>query len=496
MAVCLLMRLPAELHLNIIDKLELQDTIVLARTNQYFRSIIPTPTHGDLMKAEADNWAKDHGLYACSGCVNLRRFEDFADDMKKGKRSRGGAEATERLCLRCGVARGVYTHGVPIKIYGRAHVLCQLCGRFTDRTTRHPVCEACLPSVGGPPAHADELFPVYEHVSARTARVYCGRTPTYELYGVLVMAPAKDEREPPALFSAPVDGSPQRPKNLLQRLTSGLSTLLPNKASRRSSASNSDRPKTAPFPYHKHKHILRLRRHPPNHELMITPHISIPKLSDADSTRPYDSSTYHSSTSNEGEHSRIRDLSPFFKRASASSASDRPCNHCHSRIPSSNLASPLRCSSRRDSCSSDICSDLPSVDEASLFIEDIPCIVPYELAARRIGNPPRKSSLPTGLRPSYSTSHLSPTAALDSHSTRDSRPVSPRLHHLHGLPHAHSHPYVRESEVDAHIAALEAGSLSPLLQAVDEEGPAIPNSNKPCRDFSRTVYYGTTPASA
>lgn len=184
MAIGLFMRLPVELHLSIIDKLELQDTILLARTNQYFRSIIPTPTHGDLLKAEADTWARDRGLYACSGCVNLRRFEEFADDMKKGKRSRGGTKATERLCLQCGVARCLYTHGVSIKIYGRSHVLCQLCGRFTDRTARHAVCEACLPGVEWPPAHAVEHSSVREHVSPRTARIYCGRTPTDELFGI------------------------------------------------------------------------------------------------------------------------------------------------------------------------------------------------------------------------------------------------------------------------------------------------------------------------
>jgi hypothetical protein len=177
MAICLLMRLPAEMHLNIIDKLELQDTIVLARTNRYFRSIIPTPTHEELLKAEADDWARNHGLYACSGCVNLRRFEEFADDMKKGKRSRGGVEATERLCLQCGVARGLYTHG-------KDHVLCQLCTTFTDRTARHAVCESCLPGAKWPRANAVEHSSIREYVSARTARLYCGRTPTDELYGI------------------------------------------------------------------------------------------------------------------------------------------------------------------------------------------------------------------------------------------------------------------------------------------------------------------------
>lgn len=177
------MRLPAELHLGIIDKLELHDTIILACTNRYFRTMIPAPTLEDILKAEVDTWARDRRLYACSGCVSLRRFEDYADDMKKGKRSRGGAEAKDRLCLQCGVARGLYTHGVSINIYGRRHVLCQLCGMFTDRTTRHTVCKACLPGVDWSEARTSEYPFPREHVSARVARIYYDRTPTDEIYG-------------------------------------------------------------------------------------------------------------------------------------------------------------------------------------------------------------------------------------------------------------------------------------------------------------------------
>lgn len=184
MSASLLVRLPAELHLNIVDKLELQDTIVLARTNRYFRSIIPTPSHKDILKAEANTWATDRGLYACSGCVTLRCFEDFADDMRKGKRSRAGTEADKRLCLQCGVARGLYSHGVSIKIYGRDHVLCQLCVMYTDRTARPAVCKACLPGIERSTAHAAERYSLREHVSDRTARVYHGRTYTDELCGV------------------------------------------------------------------------------------------------------------------------------------------------------------------------------------------------------------------------------------------------------------------------------------------------------------------------
>lgn len=330
-------------------------------------------------------------------------------------------------------------------------------------------------------------------------------------HDLLVMAPVKDKRGP--ADSAPEDPGPQRPKTLFKCLSSGLSTILPNISSRRRSLTtrSSDRPKTAPPPSHKHKHRSnRTQRHLPNEEFMVIPQINIPRLSDADSICPYDASTYHSFPIIEDERCSFCGMRPLRRRTPASSASNRPCDHCRSHSPFSHLASPFRRPKRRESSSRATLSDLPTLDEISPLIEDIPRIVPYDMAARRIGNPSRKSLLPVGLRPSYGTSHLSPAHARIPHphhdhhshaiprhssSSGDSRPISPRLHHIHGLPHAHSHPYVRESEVDAHIAALEAGSPSPLLQVVNE-GTSDPGPNQPYRDFSRTVFYGITPASA
>lgn len=326
------------------------------------------------------------------------------------------------------------------------------------------------------------------------------------------MAPVKDKRGP--ADSAPEDPGPQRPKTLFKRLSSGLSTILPNISSRRRSLTtrSSDRPMTAPSPSHKHKHRSnRTQRHLPNEEFMVIPQINIPRLSDADSICSYDASTYHSFPSIEDERCSFCGMRSLPRKISASLASNRPCDHYRSHSPFSHLGSPFRHPKRQESSSRATSSDLPVLDEISPLIEEIPRIVPYEIAARRIGNPPRRSSLPAGLRPSYGTSHLSPAHASiphthhDHHSratlrhsssaSGDSRPISPRLHHIHGLPHAHSHPYVRESEIDAHIAALEAGSPSPLLQVVNE-GSSVPEPSQSYRDFSRTVFYGTTPASA
>src|SRR5437764_3150 len=71
------------------------------------------------------------------------------------------------------------------------------------------------------------------------------------------------------------------------------------------------------------------------------------------------------------------------------------------------------------------------------------------------------------------------------------RPVSPKLHHIHGLPAAKKYPYVHKREVEAHLAALHAGSPSPLRRSTDEATPSVvlPGSSY---DYSETVFYGTS----
>ncbi|KAF1921466.1 hypothetical protein BDU57DRAFT_438338 [Ampelomyces quisqualis] len=187
MPVSPLRRLPVELHLGIISKLELWDTANLACVNRYFRSIIAPPSHADYLAAEVDVWAQNRGLYACSNCASFCRFQDFADDMKKGKHIRGGAEAGVRLCLRCGVTRGLYVRGATVVIYGKPHVLCRFCESFTDRQTYQAVCTKCCPrtppsSTSSSPYMMDYTY-TNERASSRSARVYYDRTHTDEFYG-------------------------------------------------------------------------------------------------------------------------------------------------------------------------------------------------------------------------------------------------------------------------------------------------------------------------
>lgn len=133
MASTPLLRLPVEMLRNVTDYLEIQDQARLSMTNRYLRFTLPTPTHSDFVRAEANEWAVSKQLYTCKGCVCFRGLQKFADDMRKGARARSASDAQSRFCLECGVERGWYTEGTIIAIYGKAAVLGRICSDLTDR---------------------------------------------------------------------------------------------------------------------------------------------------------------------------------------------------------------------------------------------------------------------------------------------------------------------------------------------------------------------------
>ncbi|KAF1994922.1 hypothetical protein P154DRAFT_539195 [Amniculicola lignicola CBS 123094] len=80
--------------------------------------------------------------------------------------------------------------------------------------------------------------------------------------------------------------------------------------------------------------------------------------------------------------------------------------------------------------------------------------------------------------------------------TSPTRPRSPKLHHIHGLPHSHDYPYVHRSEVALHLEALRARSPSPLIfdarVYVGGEGNQLRAAsllNVSGQDYSDTVFH-------
>lgn len=141
-----LLRLPVELHQEIISSLELQDRARLALTNRYFAATVQPPSRQEFLVAETLPWAISKELYACKGCVRFRHLLTFSDDMRKGKRGRHGVNAHTRFCVKCGVDRQWYSLGSEITIMGQPHICCKVCRHVTDRIGSKGGCSDCLPS--------------------------------------------------------------------------------------------------------------------------------------------------------------------------------------------------------------------------------------------------------------------------------------------------------------------------------------------------------------
>lgn len=140
MASAPLLQLPVEMLRNVTDRLDLQERVRLSMTNRYLYFTLGVPTHSDLLAAEACDFATSKQLYACKGCVRFRYLSQFADDMRKGARTRSGPDAQSRFCLECGVERGWYSEGAMIAIYGKPAVLGRLCSSVTDHCGSKASC--------------------------------------------------------------------------------------------------------------------------------------------------------------------------------------------------------------------------------------------------------------------------------------------------------------------------------------------------------------------
>jgi hypothetical protein len=184
MALPYLLRLPVELHLGVIEKLELPDQVNLASTNHYFRFIVKPPTHNDYLLAEKSDWATKRYLFACKHCTRIRAYTEFADEMRKGRHARGGVAAQNRLCLECGIVTDLYAAGATVAVYGRIIVCCRGCKRFPQHASRETPCNKCSSALTRAPASAARRQHDREHRTSRSSRVFIDSNPDDEFYGV------------------------------------------------------------------------------------------------------------------------------------------------------------------------------------------------------------------------------------------------------------------------------------------------------------------------
>ena len=105
-----LIAMPQKLILQIIDYAGPCGRLALRCTNRFLRNVIRPPSQNELLAAETEDFAVAGELYACNGCLRLRRewkfdrrmiwkcadpweYEIFDDGMK-----RAGERAHERFC--------------------------------------------------------------------------------------------------------------------------------------------------------------------------------------------------------------------------------------------------------------------------------------------------------------------------------------------------------------------------------------------------------------
>lgn len=215
---------------------------------------------------------------------------------------------------------------------------------------------------------------------------------------------------------------------------------------------------------------------------------------------PYDRTNYHSFSSIE------RSRCTFCGMRSSRPSSNEPCKDCRSKSPFSHIKMGFLQKSIPDGIKDVGYSNPEFFLGSSTSSHEGPRIVPPEIAAKRISNPPRRAALPVP-RPDAINNILNPPSARsafrppghDSISSsgsalNDVRTTSPKLHYLHGLPDSKAYPYVHKKEVKDHLAAIDAGVSSHLAEfafTVNQQ-----KERNRYTDFSETVFYGNSPSPA
>lgn len=218
--------------------------------------------------------------------------------------------------------------------------------------------------------------------------------------------------------------------------------------------------------------------------------LQVPSLSESSQPCPYDASEYHSFPSME------RGRCDFCGMRPPKSPSSEPCNECRSQSALSHMKAAFR---RKPGLRVKEATEYrsPSYTQHSPSSEECPRIVPPEIAAKRIGNPPRRAALPVprpgAINPalqqrSATRSVDSPWRSKSALERNEVRPISPKLHYHRYLRNSKDYPYVRESEVSQHLDVIRAGAPSPLVDFA--RAARRKKTLDPITDFSETVFYG------
>ncbi|KAH8639439.1 hypothetical protein IG631_07209 [Alternaria alternata] len=230
--------------------------------------------------------------------------------------------------------------------------------------------------------------------------------------------------------------------------------------------------------------------------------IQVPSLSEPNQHCPYNPSNYRSFSNVE------RSCCSFCGMRPPKPSSSVSCDESRSESALSHMRPAL--GKRTDlTARREVTIQNASLPQHSSSSEEGPRLVPREIAAKRIGNPPRKAALPIRRSGAVNDSLTPPSDQRSSHSLEnrttaarvnvprrrksaleqnDVRPISPRLHYHHGLPNSKDYPYVLKSEVSQHLDAIRASKPSPLIDFAC--AARLKKASDRMTDFSETVFYG------
>jgi hypothetical protein len=311
--------------------------------------------------------------------------------------------------------------------------------------------------------------------------------------------PKQHERAVPFIKEHP----PQRPRILLQRLSSGILHALPSLRSSNSKNDLIDRPTTAPGQSGKRAKKEAISA---ESEQLLGAGPEVLTASTSTQPCPYDPNSYHSFASIQKRRCS------FCGMRGPKIVHNEPCHACSTGGPGSHITS-AGIHGRHSAIDARHLARLANSSDSVLLG---PRPVTPERAAKRIGNPPRVSRLPPGIirlpvtSAANANQHRDPVVRPPSRlsmrpfdgGTHDVRlynphhtgvespikkPTSPKLHHLPLLPNSEDYPFVHRHEIPKHAMVLRAGSTSPLTDRsnIPRTSPRMHKTT----DYSDTVYY-------
>ncbi|KAI4167876.1 MAG: hypothetical protein LQ343_006835 [Gyalolechia ehrenbergii] len=85
-------------------------------------------------------YALPNDTYICHACERFKNTYHFADDEIGGEKVHGGNRAASRICLRCGLAKGIYRRLRKVTHQGANEFVCWDCKEFCGIYKRDLAC--------------------------------------------------------------------------------------------------------------------------------------------------------------------------------------------------------------------------------------------------------------------------------------------------------------------------------------------------------------------